>query len=82
LDSKYTSKAICPGCGSEKTIPILWGYPAPDCMDKVLAAVRRGEIELGGCLVTGNDATDHCKKCGHDFILTRPFKPLRVIPDA
>ena len=73
---KLSTKVKCPKCGSEETVPILWGYPAPDCMEKVLAAACRGEIELGGCLVTGNDPTDHCKNCGHEFILTRPFKPL------
>jgi hypothetical protein len=33
----------------------------------MLAAAKRGEIELGGCLITDNDPTDHCKNCGQYF---------------
>jgi hypothetical protein len=34
----------CPKCESEKTIPIIYGYPSPELWD----AVNKGEVMLGG----------------------------------
>ena len=31
------------------------------------ARKKRGEIELGGCIVSEGMPTDHCKDCGADF---------------
>jgi rubrerythrin len=52
----------CPSCGSGKVAQILWGYPAYDEeMEKDLEA---GRIILGGCVVSGNDPSWQCVKCG------------------
>jgi DNA-directed RNA polymerase subunit RPC12/RpoP len=59
---KRTPRA-CPRCGSRDVIPILYGYPLPETME----AAERGEIELGGCCVTGNDPTLKCRACGEEF---------------
>jgi len=33
----------------------------------MLAAAERGEIVLGGCSITGDDPTRHCKACDQEF---------------
>ncbi len=60
-------KPICPNCGTDKVLPIAYGYPGPD----LAAMARRGEVVLGGCMITGNDPTHVCQKCGHRFKLPK-----------
>lgn len=55
----------CPICGSDNTIPILYGEP--DGSRQLLEALRRGEIELGGCCILPNMPTDRCKSCDQYF---------------
>lgn len=56
---------ICPKCKSEKTAPILYGYPSPDAFE----AAERGEIILGGCeLIDGRVHEDYgCADCGYQW---------------
>lgn len=51
--------APCPHCGSEQVIPIVYGMPGAE----LGAAWERGEVELGGCVVSGNDPERHCREC-------------------
>lgn len=67
MQEPATTIARCPTCGSDRTIPIFYGYPVPDSMDPLLAAVDRGVIELGVCEVTENQPTHHCKNCGQYY---------------
>lgn len=46
-------------------VPIVFGYPSSE----TFAAADRGEIALGGCLVSGEDPTHRCSACGKDVIL-------------
>jgi len=55
-----SSRTICPHCGSDKTATILYGMPAPDGMDRA----ERGEIVLGGCVVSDDDPQLACRDCG------------------
>ena len=65
-DFKLPPKAKCPYCGSrDQTIPILYGEV--EGSTAILEALHRGEIELGGCNLMGNDPTHHCKNCGQYF---------------
>lgn len=50
----------CPDCGG-RAVPILYGYP----LGEIIEAADRGEAELGGCEVTGDDPRWHCRSCGH-----------------
>ena len=51
----------CPECGSNDVIPIQYGIPGPEMFKEWEA----GKIELGGCVITGDDPNWYCKKCGH-----------------
>ena len=57
------TKIICPECKSNKTVPILYGYPAPDAM----AAAMSGEIMLGGCVIDFPQADRGCLECGYKW---------------
>jgi hypothetical protein len=53
----------CPRCKTDRAIRIVYGEPAPD----VFEAADRGEIEIGGCVVTEDSPARRCKACGHAF---------------
>ena len=56
-----TNGQACPVCGG-KAISIMNGLPLrPDLFDQA----DRGEIVLGGCMVTGFDPKLQCAACGH-----------------
>lgn len=52
----------CPKCGA-KTVPILYGEPTPDAFQ----AAERGELVLGGCVVSDDSPSRTCTTCGHAF---------------
>jgi hypothetical protein len=50
----------CPRCGWARVVPILWGYPDP--ADGELE--KRGEVALGGCLLSERPERWLCQICG------------------
>lgn len=60
---KKGKKQICPYCNSSNVIPIVYGYPGAELVEKS----ERGEVKLGGCVVTDNDPDRYCKDCGKEF---------------
>lgn len=56
---------ICPYCKSKNVIPVVYGYPGP----KMMEASARGEIKLGGCVITidGCDNDAYCKDCDREW---------------
>ena len=69
-DKPFPTTLRCPHCGSENTIPIIYGYPSGD--KAWLEALRKGEIEMGGCCIVEGMPTYHCKDCGRDSGHLRP----------
>ena len=53
----------CPKCGSTNSIPIVYGKPSNEGLEKA----RRGEIVLGGCIITPNCPKHQCKECGNRY---------------
>jgi hypothetical protein len=57
---------VCPRCGREDSVPLLYGLPGPDTM--LLA--ERGLVALGGCMMPGELAAFACRTCelewGHE----------------
>lgn len=57
---KVKTPMTCPKCGSDKnTIPIVYGLAD----ENLLRRSNRGEIKLGGFVVTGRDPKWYCKSC-------------------
>jgi hypothetical protein len=53
----------CPHCGSRNIVPIMYGLPT----DEGMKSERRGDVHLGGCVVSGADPEKHCDECGRDW---------------
>ena len=54
---------VCPACGQEDSIPLIWGMAAPE--DFKLA--ERGLVSLGGCLVLEEQPVLTCRACGLEW---------------
>lgn len=52
----------CPKCG-EQLVEIVYGRPGPELFE----ASERGEVILGGCLISGDGPEYRCKKCRLDY---------------
>lgn len=54
---------ICPKCGSKKTAPVLYGYPAPEAFE----LEEQGKIILGGCMLYDDSIQPDrgCLDCGY-----------------
>ena len=52
---------VCPVCGSEEYIPIIYGRPGTELLEKA----ERGEVILGGCIP--GDHHYRCKDCETDY---------------
>ena len=59
----------CPRCGSNRSLPYVYGLPAPGAGEQA----RRGEILLGGCIVDQSLPTHFCLACRHRFGRLREF---------
>ena len=55
----------CPECGSVKIADILYGYP--DFSKELERDIEDGRVQLGGCIVSGNDPVWECSECGTQF---------------
>ena len=54
---------ICPECGREDSVPLIWGLP--DFTGMQLA--ERGLVALGGCMVPGESPALRCRACGLEW---------------
>ncbi len=52
----------CPTCGALGVL-IVYGTPGPDLVD----AAERGEVLIGGCVITGDDPTPNGCAAGHEW---------------
>lgn len=54
---------VCPKCEGD-LIPIVYGYPSPEMVE----SADRGEILLGGCIVSDSDPQFRCAHCGRQYL--------------
>src|SRR3954467_10530202 len=54
---------VCPRCGREESVPLVWGLPGPDLMD----LAERGLVALGGCMLPGEAPSFSCRACGLEW---------------
>jgi len=54
---------LCPDCSSATARPIVYGYPGAALAQRA----ERGQLVLGGCLVTDNDPRWMCPSCRARF---------------
>ena len=53
----------CPNCGHLEPQRIAYGYPSPEMWE----SMERGEIVLGGCVISSESPAWHCRQCEHDW---------------
>jgi len=49
----------CPNCGEKSGVPVLYGLPTREAVE----AAERGELVLGGCVLTDDDPPRCCTEC-------------------
>ena len=65
----YGSCGPCPSCGSEDTVPIMYGMPSQEGF----LAANRGRVRLGGCIVIEGLSPDaSCTACGVKWVREGP----------
>jgi predicted RNA-binding Zn-ribbon protein involved in translation (DUF1610 family) len=68
----------CPRCGSAEVVQIQYGLPrfTPELKE----AVRRGEVVLGGCVISADSPKWACRNCGQRFGKLREDGPASQAP--
>ena len=75
---------ICPYCGSDRVIPIVYGYPSMETFEEA----DKGNIKLGGCVVSmdGSDYIAYCKDCdaswSEDMLTVDMIKKVRYVTET
>jgi ribosomal protein S27AE len=54
---------VCPECGDGNVIPIVYGKPGNELIEKA----ERGEVKLGGCVMSEDSPHWHCAECGNEW---------------
>jgi hypothetical protein len=60
-------KYICPACQLKAGVKILFGFPSY----KMFERSERGEIALGGCVLSEESPDYRCLSCGHEWQIVR-----------
>ena len=53
----------CPHCGDPKPLRIAYGYPT----QRMFEALERGELALGGCVISSDSPTWRCRACRREW---------------
>jgi hypothetical protein len=61
--NRKTKIRICPKCKSKKVVPIVYGMPSTEMLEKL----NRDEVALGGCVVIDGQPKWYCNACDHEF---------------
>lgn len=70
-------RVACPACGASVVPrPIVWGYPTRETM----TAAERGDVVLGGCLVSETDPTHLCPACQARLFEFAPAEFVQMVP--
>jgi predicted RNA-binding Zn-ribbon protein involved in translation (DUF1610 family) len=59
---ELSESSNCPNCGEPRLVPIVYGFPG----DSLMRLAQQGVVQLGGCIVGGDDPQFHCPACDHD----------------
>lgn len=58
--ARETPRAPCAACGHDRWLPVVWGEPSP----ALVRMSQRGELVLGGRLVSQAERPFACRSCG------------------
>jgi len=69
----YLIDGKCSRCGSTHIGKYLYGLIRPN--KKLDGKINKGEIRLGGCMISDDSPNYHCIKCGVDLYEKKPKSP-------
>jgi hypothetical protein len=77
---KGVKRAICPACGTNYGVPLLWGVRS----EEEQYQAERGNAVLGGANLDNSASDHHCRRCRHRWVvgnastatMTLPFQTL------
>jgi hypothetical protein len=77
---KGVKRAICPACGTNYGVPLLWGVRS----EEEQYQAERGNAVLGGANLENSASDHHCRRCRHRWVagnastvtITLPVRPL------
>jgi len=55
---------VCPECGCEAVIPVIYGMPAAI----TVAAEKEGRLRLGGIMMSEDSPDWVCRECGCEWV--------------
>lgn len=58
--AKKVNGDLCKKCFEFSVVRIVYGFPGPNAIE----LARKGEIVLGGCMITVGNPTLKCTSCG------------------
>ncbi len=61
--TKGKKTLTCPFCGSFRVIPIVYGLPGPELVERS----EKDKVILGGCMVWEGQPQSHCNDCGYEW---------------
>jgi hypothetical protein len=64
--------SCCPECGGTELLRIVYGYPGPEMFEEA----ERGEVRLGGCVISGDMPDWACVACDHQWF--DPTDPAHI----
>ena len=71
-------KYICPECREKSGVNIVYGYPGFDLRERS----ERGEVHIGGCVLTEDQPDRHCTSCDHEWQIRRRASELNLWLDG
>ena len=62
VGARVNKASNCPNCGEKQLVPIVYGFPS----EFTRQLSQKGGVELGGCIISGDDPSLRCRNCHHD----------------
>ncbi len=72
------TRLVCPACGESAGVPILWGFPTPETVEKVNAG--EWDVKLGGCVIPDPYVNVTCRSCGRRWLVEASDEPVEDAP--
>ena len=62
VGARVNKASKCPNCGEKQMVPIVYGFPS----EFMMQLSEKGVVELGGCIISGDDPSFRCGNCHND----------------
>ena len=70
--TRVNKSSECPNCGEQQLVPIVYGFPS----DLTRQLSQKGVVELGGCIISGDDPSFRCQSAPRVVARVRTTTPI------